>query len=358
MTPSDEQIRSAIAQQAAEWFIANQSGSVGEEAAAEFLAWLKTSPVHVREYLGVARVARHLPAAAGEPRVPLETFLAQAAAAGDESVVALPKLAPGKGRFTARDLWSRALPIAATVLALAVGAIWWAHDGELLGIPKTYRTAHGEQRVERLPDGSLLRLDTDSEATVRYSGRERLIELNRGQALLEVARESHRRFRVAAGDAGAIAIGTQFDVYRKVGATEFTVAHGEIAVFTGEPSWLHSAAGIPATVQRVTAGYQVHIDGGILSAQPVPVDLDQTLGWVQHKIVFDHRPLGEVTAEFNRYGSIPVEVEDEALRTLLVSGMFDANDTDSFVAFLQTLPGVRVEKTPTRIRVIRTTPTT
>ena len=94
MTPSDEQIRSAIAQQAAEWFMAHQSGSLGEGDAAEFLGWLKASPVHVREYLGVARVARHLPTAAGEPKVPLETFLAQAAA--DDGVVSLEKHAPQK----------------------------------------------------------------------------------------------------------------------------------------------------------------------------------------------------------------------------------------------------------------------
>src|SRR3974390_3591662 len=140
MTPSDEQIRSAIAQQAAEWFIANQNGLLGEEDAGESLAWLKASPVNVREYLGIGRVAQHLPAAAGEPRVPLETFLAQAAA-GDDSVVSLRNLAPAKGRFTARDVWSRALPIAASLLALAVGARWSAPDGELLGIRNTHRTA-------------------------------------------------------------------------------------------------------------------------------------------------------------------------------------------------------------------------
>src|SRR3974390_3805087 len=143
MTPSDEQIRSAIAQQAAEWFIANQNGLLGEEDAGESLAWLKASPVQVREYLGVARVARHLPAAAGEPRVPLETFLAQAAA-GEDTVVSLQPHAPERGRATGRQFWSRALPIAASLLALAVGALWWAHDGELLGITNTYRNAHGE----------------------------------------------------------------------------------------------------------------------------------------------------------------------------------------------------------------------
>jgi transmembrane sensor len=203
----------------------------------------------------------------------------------------------------------------------------------------------------------VLRLDTDSEATVRYSDRERLIQLKRGQVLFEVAHEDNRRFRVASGNAGAIALGTQFDVYCKTGAIEFSVVHGEIAVFTGEPLWLRSAAAIPAAVQRVTAGYQLRVDAGILSAEPVPVDLNQTLGWLQHQIIFGHRPLGDVAAEFNRYGSIPVEIEDPTLRALPVSGMFDADDTESFVAFLQTLPGVSVAKTPARIRVNRITST-
>jgi transmembrane sensor len=356
VTPSDEEIRTAIAEQAGEWYIANQAGSRAEQDDAAFLAWLKASPVHVREYLGVARIAYHLPAAVGGPEVPLETFLAQVAAGQDDGVVSLQRPAPGQ-KLPLRRSSTRAWAIAASLLALAAGTLWWVHDGERFGIPKTYRTAHGVQSVQRLPDGSVLRLDTDSEATVRYSDRERLIQLKRGQALFEVAHEDNRRFRVASGHAGAIAVGTQFNVYRKIGALEFTVVHGEIAVFSGEPLWLRSAAAMPAAVQRVTAGYQVRVDAGILSAEPVPVDLNQTLGWLQHQIIFEHRPLGDVAAEFNRYARIPLEIEDPTLRALPVSGMFDADDTESFVAFLQKLPGVRVEKTPARIHVIRITST-
>ena len=69
------------------------------------------------------------------------------------------------------------------------------------------------------------------------------------------------------------------------------------------------------------------------------------------KIAFEQRPLGEVADEFNRYGSIPIEIDDAALRALPISGVFDAYDIDSFVAFLQTLDGVRVERTNARIRV-------
>jgi len=247
--------------------------------------------------------------------------------------------------------------MAASLLALAAGVLWWAHDGERFGLPKTYVTARGEQRLEQLPDGSLLHLDTDSAVTVRYSAKERLVVLDRGQALFEVAHDRSRRFRVAAGEAGAMAVGTQFNVYRTTGATVVTVAEGTVAVFRGEPVWLRGTGDAPIDVQRVTAGYQLRVDAGAISAQPAPVDLHQVLGWLQHKIVFEHQPLGEVAAAFNRYGRIPIEIEDEKLRSLPVSGTFDADDTESFVAFLQTLPEVRVERTPTRIRVVRIKPT-
>ena len=60
MKPGDDEIHAAIAQQAGEWFIAHQAGPLAEEESAAFLAWLKASPIHVREYLGVARVAHQL----------------------------------------------------------------------------------------------------------------------------------------------------------------------------------------------------------------------------------------------------------------------------------------------------------
>jgi transmembrane sensor len=74
---------------------------------------------------------------------------------------------------------------------------------------------------------------------------------------------------------------------------------------------------------------------------------------VQHKIKFQQRPLGEVADEFNRYSRIPFEIEGASLRALRISGVFDSHDVESFIEFLGTLPEVRVERTPTRIRVLR-----
>jgi transmembrane sensor len=132
-----------------------------------------------------------------------------------------------------------------------------------------------------------------------------------------------------------------------------TVVEGTVGVLVGElpPPGLSD---FPVNATRVEAGYQLRVDVGVVSAQPTPVDVQQAVAWQQRKIAFEQRPLGEVADEFNRYGSIPIEIDDAALRVLPISGVFDAYDTDSFVAFLETLEGVSVERTSTRIRVFST----
>jgi transmembrane sensor len=354
VTPSEEQVRAAVAQQAGTWFIANQSGSLEQAERAAFVAWLKASPIHVEEYLGVALIAHDLPAAMDEPDLPLESLLEMARADDTNGVVSLePPMRvrdlPSK-QISKPRIWSFATSTAAIVLVLAASALWWLHDGDLLGLPKTYQTAHGEQIVAQLPDGTELHLNTDSSVTVRYTRSERVVEIARGQALFTVARDVPRRFRVAAGDAHVLAVGTQFDVYRKPDVTTVTVVEGSVAVLAGKAPQ-PGVTGFPPDAVRVNAGYQVHVDTRGVSAHPTPVDVQQAVAWLQHEIAFEQRPLGEVAEEFNRYGSIPIEIDDAALRALPISGVFDAYDIDSFVAFLQTLDGVRVERTHARIRV-------
>ena len=354
MTPSEEQVRSAVAQQAGTWFIANQSGSLEQAERAAFVAWLKVSPVHVEEYLGVALIAHDLPAAAEDPQEPLESLLELARADDSDGVVrleaSLPVREPAPKRIQAPRRWSFATSMAAVVLLLAGSVLWWMRNGEFLGLPRAYHTAHGEQIVTQLPDSSELHLNTDSSVTVRYTRIERVVEIARGQALFTVARDDHRRFRVAAGDAQIIAVGTQFDIHRRHHSTIVTVVEGSVAVLAGQPP-PPGVTGFPSGALRVSAGYQVRVDAGGVLAQPLPVDVQQTVAWLQQKIAFDRRPLGEVADEFNRYGSIPIEIDDAALRALPISGVFDAYDIDSFLAFLQTLEGVRVERTNARIRV-------
>jgi transmembrane sensor len=106
-------------------------------------------------------------------------------------------------------------------------------------------------------------------------------------------------------------------------------------------------------VLRVSTGQQVRVTAGVLPAAPTSINLVEAMAWLQRKIVFDQRPLGEVADEFNRYNRIPFSIDDAALRELRISGVFDAADTESFVIYLESLEGVRVKRLATRIQVSR-----
>src|ERR1700681_2440038 len=101
MTPSEEQIRLAIAEQASEWFVENRGGPLDREARSRFMAWLKASPVHVGEYLAIAGLARDLDTAAHTTEIPLEPLLARARAQANP-VVALDPSLPGHTSDTTR----------------------------------------------------------------------------------------------------------------------------------------------------------------------------------------------------------------------------------------------------------------
>ena len=277
MTTTDQQIRAAITQRAADWFTANRAGPLGGDERAAFFAWLKASPIHVEEYLGVAALERGLTAATDDPAMTLDALLELARQDRSGQVVDLitaTEVESHRGRRSQRRVaWS-----IAAVIALAVGALWMQstmRDGQWLGLPKTYQTAHGAQGEWRLPDGSVLHLNTDSTVTVRYSSTERLLALDRGEAMFEVAHETRRAFRVLAGSINAVAAGTQFDAYRRADSTQITVIAGQIAVFDGKAAPADAAAASPS-VLRVSAGQQVRVTAGVLPAAPTNVNLGRS----------------------------------------------------------------------------------
>jgi transmembrane sensor len=357
MTASEQLVDAAIAEQARQWLVAHDEGPLSAQETAAFLTWLRASPVHVRAFLRVSRIARDLRAAAEGPDFTPEALLEEARTDTGNHVVEIGSLNLQGGRAIARlpsrrSQWPLAAVVAGLILGLSL--LWWSRDGERFGLPRTYDTGRGEQAAWRLPDGSTLHLNTGGSATVRYSTAERVVELSRGQALFEVAPGDGRRFRVSAGEAQVLAVGTEFDVYRRRDVTLVTVVEGTVTVSSGEPP-LSSGIAPSGLSRRVNAGQQLGVEGGKLWPEPLPVDAKAAVAWLQHQIVAEDRPLGEIVDEFNRYARVSIEIEDPALRALRVSGRFDVYDTETFVAFLSSLDGVAVERTATRIRVIRAT---
>jgi len=368
MTPTDEQIRLAIAHQAAEWFVAHRTNSLDENGRAAFAAWLRTSPVHIDEYLRMAAISGELRTAARDPQVPLAAWLAEAASQTGGVEPANPLSAPSNGNAPnviplrpgpvsrekpRKARWVPGWRLASTLAILTISLAAFLVSFLLGGTPaRAYETARGEQRTWQLPDGTTLRLNTDSAVRFRLSASERLADLSRGQAFFKVAHDARRRFRVIAGGAELVAVGTQFDVYRDGRAVQVTVVAGRVAVFSAHAPQPAGGAVLPAGTLELAAGQQARIVGGVIG-QPSSVDLHEAEAWQRGQIAFEQRPLGEVAEEFNRYAPVPIVIDDPSLRSIMVSGVFEARDSESFLAFLRTMNGVAIERSPVRIRVFR-----
>lgn len=357
MTARNKHLRAIAAESAADWCVTNEDGPLSALERAELLEWLKASSNHVEEYLGVAVLARDLATVAGESTDSIEALVAEARADLPDNVVALPPAGsapstPAVGTRLPGTRWFAAA--AAVFLAVAVSWMWQSRDGERFGLPKAYRTAHGEQGTWQLPDASVLQLNTDTAVTVRYTRVERVVTVDRGEAFLRVAKDHTRPFRTHAGDSNVVAVGTQFDVYRQPEATVVTVVEGQVAVFADGALLRAPLAEVAARALHVSAGEQVRMGAGPLPAHATAVDLRLAVGWLHRQIVFERQALGEVAREFNRYASMPVNVSDRSLAAMPISGVFDPYDTESLAAFLATLDGVTVQRSPTGIRVVRT----
>src|ERR1700752_2407105 len=216
MTPTDEQIRIAIAEQAADWFLDNRSNSLDEKGRAAFMSWLRTSPVHVAEYLSIAAIGRDLPSAVSDPQGALESLIAQARSDESSSVSSFARSTPERPRLWNFG-WAQALgfPAAALVMLLVGFLMLWLGGRESFGLSESYETAHREHRSWRLTDGSSMQLNTESAARIRFTRSECVVEVVRGQAFFKVAHDARRRFRGVVEGAEIIAVGTEFDVYAR-----------------------------------------------------------------------------------------------------------------------------------------------
>jgi transmembrane sensor len=352
MADNEARVRGLIAQDAADWFVANREG-LGARERQGFVAWLKASPVNVEEYLAFAVIARDLREVCRESPESLETLLARARAQPGSQVTPLwPRLA-GLAAAAAHGWRTAAVGVVACALIaltlLATGR--FAAPTRPLALPPVttlnFATRHGEQATEVLPDGSVIHLNTGSVVTVRLSSQERRVELHSGEADFEVAHAPERPFRVVAGVAEALAVGTQFDVRLEAAATVVTVTEGRVRVAAAAP-----AAG-DARLPDIQLGpnQQVTVAPDAWPAKPVAVDAQRSTAWLHRQITFEHEPLEKVAGEFNRYSTRPIEIATPALRKLEISGQFSTDDTDAFIAFLRTLKHVRVDVTGTRIVV-------
>jgi transmembrane sensor len=324
-------VTEAIQSEAGEWVLRLDEAPLDATTRRHLLAWLKTSPGHIDEFLLASAVWHELDGIDAGKRIDVAELLTEAghnvvALSGDG--ISTQPVAPSPA--TSRRRWL--LGIAASLTAaVGLSLFFTLHDPV-----QRYETSLGQQTLFTLDDGSVVHLNTQSVLTVRMSGSSRELELTRGEAMFEVAKDPDRPFRVTSGGVLVEAIGTRFNVYRRDDGVQVSVVEGEVKVEsrqTGTASTTLSNA-MPAGV-HLTAGQEARSTAtGEVALIETP-DLEKRTAWREQRLVFREDSLQTVAAEFNRYNSTRIVIDAPAEATRRITGTFDAHDPASFAAFLE-----------------------
>jgi transmembrane sensor len=366
MSRRQDPVRALIATQAQMWFVLHRAGDLTAAQRQQFIDWLCESPAHAHEYVALAGFMQDLQQAASQNTTPADVLITRARAEADEDVVhpIFPNAASvqatdrSSSRSIGTHVWTALAAVMATIAVLIAGG-WWFHERD------HYQTAHAEQRSWRMSDGSTVHLNSSSEIRVHFDKRQRRIELVRGQALFQVAKDAQRPFWVYAGDTAVKAVGTEFDVYRQPGRTLISVLEGRVAVWRLPDDVFEHARraldtdasdGMRQLIGQLDADQQAMISGPSAEISQRGGTVRKTVAWLQRQVVFDHDPLGSAIEEFNRYAERRIRVDGAELRSTEISGIFSAYDAESFLRFLERQPDIRVERGSEEIVVSAATP--
>jgi transmembrane sensor len=225
------------------------------------------------------------------------------------------------------------------VVAAAAGTVWYFS----MDRSNSYRTQIGAVTTVPLADGSKVTLNTDSQIHVELGPTARRIKLDKGEAFFDVAKDAARPFIVEISDKRVVAVGTQFEVRRdnnemRVLVLEGTVRIEHAGIFSKTPQ-TRLAAGSAARTAKTA----------VLIDQPAAAQVEQLLSWRTGYLLFRDTALADAVADFNRYSTRKIVIEDAAIAGIRIGGHFRCDDADAFLWLLQSGFPINVEKRSDRI---------
>ncbi|MGE6916542.1 FecR family protein [Achromobacter kerstersii] len=302
---------SPVAAEAIRWSARLHAGDMSAAEHAELLAWRRARPEHEVEFQAQQIVGR--------------------------AVLAMPDDAIRRlygGELPERPNLGRRRAMRAGAVLLCAGAAGGAAVtfGRGPGRPEyaaQWSTRKGERRSVSLAEGSVLELNTDTQAAVAFFEDRRVVTLMRGEALFDVRPDAARPFYVEAGPATVRVTGTRFNVRRGAQDVHVAVQQGVVEVRSGP--WWHRSRNL------LNAGQGTLVDGDGRQPGPQAVNLSSELAWVNGRLVFRNATLAAVVDELNRYLQQPVRLANDRVGRLRLTASFRLDDPEGIV---DGLPGV------------------
>jgi len=310
---------------AADWFVRLQSTEVSLEDTLAWQAWLGENSANAAAFARIEEISQVL------RDVPPPAALPAALLARDRYDASVA-ISAWKPRATHHSVQGT-LGVAASFAVFALAFAFWKTPA---AATNAFETEVGENRSVTLADGSIVSLGGDTRIEVALSENVRAIELTKGEALFKVAKDAARPFKVRAGDATIVAVGTEFNVERDSDRAIVSVTEGRVVVnpvsgllpvsllqgFKPKLRSVHVSAG-----QQTTAGR-----AGI--EEPTKME-DPATGWQIGHLAFRLQPLRYVLEDVNRYAHKPIVLENEGMGELVITGTVERENIGGWVKSLE-----------------------
>lgn len=315
---------STIDNEAFEWVARKFARGLSAPESAQFDAWWAADVRHQGAYARAMAIYNAINLATGP----------QPLAAG------LPAArAQEPGRRGWLKVGAMAACLAAALSTLSVSAL---RDDHVL------TTAKGEFRKVPLQDKSVATINSGSQIEVAFTKSQRTVNMRKGEAWFEVAKDKTKPFVVEAGEARIRAVGTAFSVRRFANGTEVLVTEGKVEVW---------GKGQDAQRRFLTGGDRAFLaqDAGTISVSRQPVEVNRKLAWREGKVILKNQTLDDAVADFNRYSPKTIVIVDAALRDKRLFGQYKLDAPELFAQDVSTVLDVPIAITADTIFIGRKT---
>lgn len=204
----------------------------------------------------------------------------------------------------------------AAVLLILLSITKWAGFYPFQKTPDIYSIVAQQEILKdiKLPDGSTVVLNRGSrlDLTDNLDGNKRQLELQ-GEAFFDVAHDQARPFIVSTSNGEVQVLGTRFNVWARNNETRIILEQGRVKLTSTESGMS----------QVLNPGELSQIIADTSPTEPVKINIDQRLGWMDGRLIFIKSTLNEVAEELERYYDVSISVTDISLLRQTLTATFD-----------------------------------
>ena len=312
-----------IEQRAAQWLMRREEPEWSTADEASLKTWLEESYAHKAAFWRLAHGWRE---------------------ADRICALGLESLEPLGSPVWKKRWWSLAAA-ASLACVLVVGGLEFDRPvpGPAPAVP--FSTRVGARRTIPLVDGSKVELNTATVVRASINDKHRDVWLDQGEAYFEVAHLAGHPFVVHAGNRTVTVLGTKFSVRRDGDKVTVSVIEGRVRIDdANQPN------DVPTAI--ITAGdVAVSQGASTLLSEQSEERVAEDLSWRDGFLNFEHTSLADAAAEFNRYNSKQIVIEDGETGQIRIGGTFQASNVDAFVRLLHDAYGLRVTTTSNQVKL-------